>query len=512
MLAQGVQGSTTCTRKVCVSQKLKQRNTSENLWSERFLWIVPTQTSVLTLWNLVAIVKEFLLRRLSGFPGEAGRRPTTRQTEKCCALLRSVLWWLASHGKSIIFAAGWWWCGGEGRLLILTYSSFLPLKSGIYGPSGTAKKLLLDKVKSDLGVKCAERHEIPLKCTLNMCAGEKSPSSPFLFLVFYFLFLLFCLSPLLVFSFTYFFYFLFLQISFPSFFFFPYFQDDFLFLTNGICMASRYCRRHEYCSGKLCICERRRIQAEDLGAVSIQMLMCVLGFAVRSENCPRFLISPQQPSSELIHGGVRYLQKAIMKSDYKQVNASFFLGSWHLSAEFLVPLVILLYLPPCVHLSFGGSSDMFALNNCLPENFCLFERILRKKQQREEKKPTLCCCHSGHSGPEMISRWWMRTPVRPPLCGNCFRRLTRVQTEMSPFSVTFHSIWEISLFSACVFLRSLIFLSVRTRRGLGGERHRSPISVIAGNAAASAGTLTVKCRLVGSKRRRGNIYYRCHVM
>jgi len=51
-------------------------------------------------------------------------------------------------------------------------------------------------------------------------------------------------------------------------------------------------------------------------------------------------------STKLIHGGVRYLQKAIMKLDYKQVNASFFLRSWHLSAEFLVPLVILLYLPP----------------------------------------------------------------------------------------------------------------------------------------------------------------------
>lgn len=51
-------------------------------------------------------------------------------------------------------------------------------------------------------------------------------------------------------------------------------------------------------------------------------------------------------STKLIHRGVRYLQKAIMKLDYKQVNASFFLCSWHLSAEFLVPLVILLYLPP----------------------------------------------------------------------------------------------------------------------------------------------------------------------
>uniref|UniRef100_A0A671YU12 glycerol-3-phosphate dehydrogenase n=1 Tax=Sparus aurata TaxID=8175 RepID=A0A671YU12_SPAAU len=32
-------------------------------------------------------------------------------------------------------------------------------------------------------------------------------------------------------------------------------------------------------------------------------------------------------STKLIHGGVRYLQKAIMKLDYKQVNASFFLRS-----------------------------------------------------------------------------------------------------------------------------------------------------------------------------------------
>lgn len=74
-------------------------------------------------------------------------------------------------------------------------------------------------------------------------------------------------------------------------------------------------------------------------------------------------------STKLIHGGVRYLQKAIMKLDYKQVNASFFLHSWHLSAEFLVPLVILLYLPSHVHFSFTGSNDMFALNDCLPGIF-----------------------------------------------------------------------------------------------------------------------------------------------
>lgn len=70
-------------------------------------------------------------------------------------------------------------------------------------------------------------------------------------------------------------------------------------------------------------------------------------------------------SSRLIHGGVRYLQKAIMKLDYKQVNASFFLRSWHLSAEFLVPLVILLYLPPRVHFSFTGSTDTLGLTDWL---------------------------------------------------------------------------------------------------------------------------------------------------
>lgn len=53
-------------------------------------------------------------------------------------------------------------------------------------------------------------------------------------------------------------------------------------------------------------------------------------------------------STKLIHGGVRYLQKAIVKLDCEQVNASFFLCSWHLSGEFLVRLVILLYLPSVI--------------------------------------------------------------------------------------------------------------------------------------------------------------------
>lgn len=90
-------------------------------------------------------------------------------------------------------------------------------------------------------------------------------------------------------------------------------------------------------------------------------------------------------STKLIHGGVRYLQKAIMKLDYKQVNASFFLRSWHLSAEFLVPLVILLYLPSHVHFSFTGSSDMFALNDCLP---WIFWSCFKKSYNLAD----LCCC------------------------------------------------------------------------------------------------------------------------
>lgn len=64
-------------------------------------------------------------------------------------------------------------------------------------------------------------------------------------------------------------------------------------------------------------------------------------------------------STKLIHGGVRYLQKAIMKLDYEQVNASFFLHGWHLSVEFLVRLVILFYFPLTVHFSFSVALDMY---------------------------------------------------------------------------------------------------------------------------------------------------------
>lgn len=83
----------------------------------------------------------------------------------------SILLWLPLHTKSIIYAAGWrllkcvlplYLLGlsngdvegvSKPFLLILSYSSFLLLKTGIYRPSGTAKKLLIGKVKSDFSVK-----------------------------------------------------------------------------------------------------------------------------------------------------------------------------------------------------------------------------------------------------------------------------------------------------------------------------------------------------------------------
>lgn len=81
--------------------------------------------------------------------------------------------WLPLHTKSIIYAAGerllkyvlplylpWLSIGSEEGgfkpfLLILSYSSFLLFKTGIYRPSGTAKKLLMGKAKSDFTVKNA---------------------------------------------------------------------------------------------------------------------------------------------------------------------------------------------------------------------------------------------------------------------------------------------------------------------------------------------------------------------
>lgn len=116
------------------------------------------------------------------------------------------------------------------------------------------------------------------------------------------------------------------------------------------------------------------------GTISIQMLMCFHGSHCLSDlqTAPvqgdNFSSGTNSRSTGLIHGGVRYLQKAIMKLDYKQVNASFFLRSWHLSAEFLVPLVILLYLPPGVHFSCTESTDMFALNDWLPGKKKIFSK------------------------------------------------------------------------------------------------------------------------------------------
>lgn len=64
------------------------------------------------------------------------------------------------------------------------------------------------------------------------------------------------------------------------------------------------------------------------------------------------------------------------------------------------------------------------------------------------------------------------------------RRVSRVQTKMSQFSVTFPSLSNISLFSFCVFCRNLIFQSVGTYKDAVGEQEKRPISVIAGKAAA----------------------------
>lgn len=63
----------------------------------------------------------------------------------------------------------------------------------------------------------------------------------------------------------------------------------------------------------------------------------------------------------------------------------------------------------------------------------------------------------------------------PPLSVNCIRRVTQVQAEMSQISVTFQSIWGISLFSACVFFGSLILRSVWTYEGPGGEQQKDQL-------------------------------------
>ena len=174
-------------------------------------------------------------------------------------------------------------------------------------------------------------------------------------------------------------------------------------------------------------------------------------------------------STELIHGGVRYLQKAITKLDYKQVNASFFLRSWHLSAEFLVPLVILLYLPSHVHFSFTGEAV-----TCLPSmTACpgIFWSCFKEILQLSRPLPASYSELIHEIIPSVMAGM---TPMCPPLSANCLRRVAKVQSEMSPFSVTFHRIWEISLFWACVFFRSLILLSVGTCQGPGGEQQKEP--------------------------------------
>lgn len=78
----------------------------------------------------------------------------------------------------------YWQCRGGFRpfLLIRAYSSFRLFKTGIYRPSGTPMKLLIDKVKSDFTVKkCYESH-IFLLCIFSKRAERNQMFSRFLFL------------------------------------------------------------------------------------------------------------------------------------------------------------------------------------------------------------------------------------------------------------------------------------------------------------------------------------------
>lgn len=159
----------------------------------------------------------------------------------------SILLWLPLHTKSIIYAAGrrllkcvlpliylgfFWWCrrGFKPFILILSYSSVILFKTGIYRPSRTAKKPLIGKVESDFSVKMLWKSrdfpQIYRKCLEKQCFLD-----------------LFCFDCALK-----------TRSSLLRFMLSHWWKWS-LFLTNGICMASQYCSRHEYYSGKLCICE-----------------------------------------------------------------------------------------------------------------------------------------------------------------------------------------------------------------------------------------------------------------
>lgn len=117
-----------------------------------------------------------------------------------------------------------------------------------------------------------------------------------------------------------------------------------------IWMPSQYLllRAHYGREGR-CIWKWYAMHSKHLGKISSQISGCCwsvcLGFPphpplsdLKTALVERddFSSGTSSRSTKLIHGGVRYLQKAIMKLDYEQVNASFFLHGWHLSVEFLV--------------------------------------------------------------------------------------------------------------------------------------------------------------------------------
>lgn len=96
-------------------------------------------------------------------------------------------------------------------------------------------------------------------------------------------------------------------------------------------MASQYGSGHEYYSGKLHMRNAFRSSGKiwdnkypNVDAFPWLPLSDLESVPVRRDD---FSSGTCSRSSRLIGGGVRYLQKAIMKLDYKQVNASFFLRS-----------------------------------------------------------------------------------------------------------------------------------------------------------------------------------------
>lgn len=220
---------------------------------------------------------------------------------------------------------------------------------------------------------------------------------------------------------------------------------------------------------------------ERFGTISIQMLMRFLGSHCQISKSDDFSSDASSRSSRLIHRGVRYLQKAIMKLDYKQVNASFFLRSWHLSAEFLVPLVILLYLPPRVHFSFAGSTDTLGLTDSLPAwNFLkLFGGILQLGR-------SVLGSNCGLILPNDLGNRQNEAYVSAFISGMWEKSHPSSNWNVTVF-LYISAAKEESHYSQLVFFgASLILLSVRTYRGPGGEPRERPISVIEATASSAA--------------------------